>query len=55
MLQKHLDQFKDTIWNTHRIRKQAEALLPDGVPDHVYNFPEKYGLTDFGELFFVPN
>ncbi len=48
MLQKHLDSFKDTIWNTHRIRKQTEAFLPDGVPNHIYEFPEKYGLTDCG-------
>ena len=50
MLQKHLDTFKDTIWNTHRIQKQTEAFLPDGVPNHVFEFPEKYDPVDCGQF-----
>lgn len=23
-------------------------MLPDGVPDHIYNFPEEYGLEECG-------
>jgi len=36
------------LWNTHRIRKQRGVSLPDGIPDHIYNFPEKYGLEECG-------
>ena len=36
MLQKHLDTFKDTTWNTHGIQKQAEAFLPDRVTNHIF-------------------
>ena len=42
-LQKDLDTFKDTIWNSHRIRLQKDTVLPAGVPDHIYNFPGEYG------------
>ena len=49
LVQSELDEFKDTVWNTHRIRCQKETLLPDGVPDHLYNFPEKYGLENCGK------
>ena len=38
LLQKELDTFKDTIWNTHRIRQQKDTALPHGIPDHIYNF-----------------
>ena len=47
LLQKELDTFKDTNWNTHRIRQQDTAL-PHGIPDHIYNFPSKYGLEESG-------
>lgn len=49
ILQKELDTFKDTIWNSHRIRLQKESVLPSGVPDHIYNFPGEYGLEESGE------
>ena len=49
LLQKELDEFKDTVWNTHRIRYQKETLLPDGIPDHMYSFPERYGLEECGK------
>lgn len=48
LLQKELDIFKDTIWNTHRIRAQKETALPDGIPNHIYSFPEEYGLEECG-------
>ena len=50
LLQKELDVFKDTVWNTHRIRHQKDRYLPDGVPNHVYEFPEEYGLEECGKL-----
>ena len=40
VLQKQLDTFKTVVWNVHRIRTQKDTLLPDGVPDHIYDFPE---------------
>lgn len=48
LLQKELDTFKDTIWNTHRIRQQKDTALPHGVPDHIYNFPGEYDLEESG-------
>ena len=42
VIQKQLDSFQETIWNTHRIRRQKSTSLPDGVPDHIYNFPQEY-------------
>jgi len=35
-------------WNSHRIRQQADIELPTGVPNHMFDFPEKYGATFFG-------
>ena len=50
VLQKQLDLFSQTVWNTHRIRTQKDTFLPDGVPDdHIFEFPEKYGLEDCGK------
>ena len=48
LLQKELDTFKDTIWNSHRIRKQRDTGLPNGVPNHIYSFPNAYGLEECG-------
>ena len=36
------------MWNTHRIRAQKNTNLPDGVPNHIYSFPELYELEDKG-------
>ena len=51
LLQKELDIFKESVWNTHRIRAQKDRNLPAGVPNHIYNFPELYGLEDKGSIF----
>ena len=48
IIQKQLEIFKDTVWNSHRIRAQKDTRLPDGVPNHIYAFPEEYGLEDCG-------
>ena len=50
-MQKELDLFKDTIWNTHRIRMQKDTYLPCGIPNHIYVFPEEYNLGECGKLF----
>ena len=44
VIKKQLDSFRETIWNTNSIRTQENTSLPDGVPDHIYNFPQEYGL-----------
>lgn len=46
VLQKQLDAFKDIVWNTHRIRAQRGTALPNGIPNHIYDFPEEYNLID---------
>ena len=33
-------------WNAHRVRHQAGVILPSGVPNHIFNFPEKYNAED---------
>lgn len=43
LLPTELDCFKDTVWNNHRGRKQRNKHLPDGVPEHIYQFPDQYG------------
>eukprot|EP00112_Aurelia_sp_Birch-Aquarium-sp1_P007258 Seg1790.5 transcript_id=Seg1790.5/GoldUCD/mRNA.D3Y31 product="hypothetical protein" protein_id=Seg1790.5/GoldUCD/D3Y31 len=46
VLQKQLDAFKDIVLNTHRIRAQRGTALPNGIPSHIYDFPEEYNLID---------
>ncbi|XP_028408204.1 uncharacterized protein LOC114530783 [Dendronephthya gigantea] len=48
LMQKQLDIFKDTIWNTHRIQKQKDAELPAGIPNHMYGFPQEYEMEECG-------
>ena len=50
LIQRELDTFINSIWNTHRIRKQRNTVLPDGVPNHIYSFPEEYGLQECGNI-----
>ena len=50
LIQRELDTFINCIWNTHRIRKQRNTALPDGVPNHIYSFPEEYGLQECGNI-----
>ena len=37
-------------WNCHRIRGQDTLEIPAGVPDHIFSFPEQYGVTNMGIL-----
>lgn len=43
LLQRELDTFKNIVWNNHRGRKQRNKHLPDGIPEHIYKFPDQYG------------
>lgn len=47
VVQKELDLFRTVVWNSHKIRTQKDTALPDGIPDHIYNFPET-GLEECG-------
>jgi hypothetical protein len=47
VMQKEINNFV-LLWNNHRIRKQADTLLPDGIPNHIYNFPDNYGVKECG-------
>ena len=49
VLQKELDTFRTSIWNNHRSRYQRDKELPVGVPEHIYNFPDKYGCDKHGQ------
>ena len=48
ILQRELDIFRTTVWNNHRSRKQKDKLLPAGIPEHIYKFPERYGGSKCG-------
>ena len=48
LLQKQLNIFMHTIWNTHRTRAQKDTVLPDGIPNHIYSFPEEYDMEECG-------
>jgi hypothetical protein len=50
LLQRELDIFKNTIWNSHRIRKQTDTTLPDDIPNHIHAFLEEYDMEDCGKL-----
>ncbi|XP_020895331.1 uncharacterized protein LOC110234305 [Exaiptasia diaphana] len=48
LIQKEMDVFRDTIWNSHRVRSQKGAQVPKGVPNHLYAFPENYDAEQSG-------
>ena len=50
LIQRELNTFKDTVWNSHRIRPQKDATLPAGIPEHIYSFPHEYGLEECGKI-----
>lgn len=45
-----MDVFRETVRNSLRIRKQKDAQLPKGIPNHVFYFPEKYGAQECGKF-----
>ncbi|KAJ7260158.1 hypothetical protein C8J57DRAFT_1637757 [Mycena rebaudengoi] len=49
IVQLSLDDFVE-YWNNHKIRTQRNKLLPSGFsPNYICDFPERFGLTHFGE------
>lgn len=49
VIEKEMNTFRETVWNSHRVRCQKEAQMPKGVPDHVYSFPEVYEAEQCGK------
>ena len=43
-----MDIFRETIWNSHRVKSQKDAQVPKGIPNHLYSFPRQYGAEDCG-------
>ena len=50
IIQREVDIFKYYVWNGHQIRAQKDTQLSNEVPNHIYNFPEKYGLQNKGSI-----
>ena len=50
VIQREIDVFKDVVWNTHRIRHQKDTELPSGIPNHIFSFPEEYGIQNCGMI-----
>ena len=48
VIQKEMNIFRETVWNSHRVRHQRDAQMPKGIPSHLYSFPEQYGAEDCG-------
>ena len=48
IMQRELDDFTQTIWNTHCIRAQKDTLMADGIPNHIHSLPERYGMESKG-------
>ena len=48
VVQRALNEFWTTVWNNSRGKKQRNKELPTGVPEHILQFPEKYGGENFG-------
>ena len=36
VIQKETDIFRETVWNSHRVRIQKDAEMPKGIPYHLY-------------------
>ena len=36
------------LWNNSRSRLQKNTLMPDGIPNFIYNNPEEYAMVDQG-------
>lgn len=48
VIQKEMNIFRETVWNSHRVRRQKDATVPKGIPYHLYSFPEQYNADECG-------
>ena len=39
IFQREVNTFKDEVWNVHRIKAQKNIELPNGIRNHIYDFP----------------
>ena len=49
VFQKEMDIFRETVWNSRRVRSQKDAQMPKGIPYHLYSFPEQYNANECGK------
>ena len=49
-IQREVDIIKDNVWNIHRLRDQKSVYFRSGVPNHIYNYPEKCNLRQCGKI-----
>ena len=47
IVHREIDLFVE-LWNNSRTRLQRGTLMPDGIPNLIYNCPEEYGIEDKG-------
>ena len=47
IIQRECDTFVD-LWNPYKVRSRNNLELPNGVPNHMFSFPEQYGGTQKG-------
>ncbi|KAJ6495112.1 hypothetical protein C8R45DRAFT_824067, partial [Mycena sanguinolenta] len=45
-LQLELDRYREPLNNTAK-RSDRNKILPHGVPNHIFEFPDEYGILDF--------
>ncbi|XP_073252070.1 uncharacterized protein [Porites lutea] len=48
VIQKEMNIFRETVWNSHRVRSQKDAAVPKGIPNHLYSFPGQYNADECG-------
>lgn len=48
VIQQELDDFRTTVWNHKRGRKQEGKVLPTGVPDIIHENPEEFDAENCG-------
>ncbi|XP_048584290.1 uncharacterized protein LOC5506459 [Nematostella vectensis] len=47
LLRRELKEFVEEH-NSHRIRRQKDRLTPQGIPEDLYSFPERFGFRNAG-------
>lgn len=53
VIQKEMDIFRETVWNSHRVRSQKDIKMPKGKPYHLYSCPEQYNAIKCGMGIFL--
>ena len=53
IIHREVDIFKDHVWNSQWIWVQKDTQVPNGAPNHIYDFPEKYDLQNKSNIIFL--